>query len=64
MFSLTSKFFHFICMYPFLAGIYFFKVSEGDIKKLGEIRLNLTIKTSFEQILHYVQVFPLLALNN
>ena len=57
-----------------LAGIYLFKVNNGNIRKMCEICSKLTIKTTeqhqwpvpvvnFEQISQIVLVFPLLNLN-
>ena len=59
------------------AGIYFFKVDNGNTRTMCEIRSKLTIKTSerrhwrrygifivnFEQVSHIALVFPLLSLN-
>ena len=49
----------------FPAGIYLFKVNNRNTRTMWEICSKLTIKTviNYEQILHSVLVFPLLALN-
>ena len=57
----------------FQAGIYFFKVNDGDIKAMWEICPNLTINTperrqhrsgvfNFEQIPYMVLMLPLFTL--